>query len=385
MVVLKSRIVLLWTDLHLHKLLSTTIVTIATIMNGLPDNIVEQEQQIKSDDVSEITADDLGSGDLESTFSDFDYVEFAEWDALANKGGEVPPPKHTGNVPSRAVSQSHPSPTEVSSLNPTFTNSVRMGCKTIADLKRRLLETGEGQPEGQQHRQDQDTTEGDAEVQVVPLPVAKRPCLVKSSVNSGNDKHESEVHVVGVIPGLQLPHPRHGCTNHRFDFFCSEKRSSSWTDRTVINMKHCSMCYCYVCEVKADECIDFEKHCNANDRDDMKSYWKFQRHRKHEDLNRRHFRFQCAVHMFRCNNPQCPWPVEMWEQRSWFNKRFCRDCVCYVCNVPVADCDDWSEHCKFKQLLNSDVYLPFPSLPFIYEHAWFLLSLLSHNRQRQQL
>ena len=117
----------------------------------------------------------------------------------------------------------------------------------------------------------------------------------------------------------------------------------SWTQRTIINKKHCSMCYCYVCEVKADECTDFERHCNASDRDEMKSYWKFQRSKKQESKRNRHFRFQCAVHIFRHNRSACPWPVEMWEQRSWFNKRFCRECVCFVCNKPVIDCTDWSE------------------------------------------
>lgn len=268
-----------------------------------------------------------------SSMSDNDFVEFSEWDSEFNgpgDPGEVPPEDE----------QVIPAPVASSNAVIRQANG-RLGCKSLENLKRQLLHKDK---------------EGDEEdVKVLEPPLKRQYCV--PTTEAAQQGSGDSVAVPGIIPGVQMSHPRHGCTKHHFEFFDSTKRDMTWPERTIVNKKHCSMCYCYVCEIKADKCKDFEKHCNANDRDDMKSYWKFQRSKKQDETRNRHFRFQCAVHIFRHNKSACPWPVEMWEQRSWFNKRFCRECVCFVCNKPVIDCTDWSEHCKllsnYPQLIHS--------------------------------
>lgn len=260
-----------------------------------------------------------------STISDSDFLEFSEWDSEFNRPGEpgeVPPPAL--DVRPVPVVSSDTDKCEDKSVQKLRQPNGRLGCKRLANLQQQLLKEDKNQ------RRDLE----DTSVEIVAPPLKRQCCVASPSA------------VAGVIAGIQMSHPRHGCMHHPFECFDSTKRDVSWTDRTEKNKKYCPMCYCFVCEVKADECPDFERHCNANDRDDMKSYWKFQRSKKQEENRNRHFRFQCAVHIFRHSSSACPWPVEMWEQRSWFNKRFCRECVCFVCNKPVIDCADWSEHCE---------------------------------------
>ena len=303
-------------------------------MNPLPIEFVDQKPQRTIGEEEEDSLDSF------STLSDYDFVEFRDWDAKFNqqgKPGEVPPPSDAR--PSHVWSSGDSKP---KSSNAVPHSNGRMGCKQLAVLQRQLL-----LKKTDKHTRDDEDDDSD-HVQIVPSPPAKRQCFVPTNPHDPKDESFANgCEIVGSIPGVQLPHPRHGCTHHRFEFYDAEKRDISWTERTEVNKEHCLTCYCYVCEVKADQCSDFGKHCNANDRDSMKSYWKYQRHRMKEEKSNRHFRYQCAVHIFRSQkNNTCPWPVEMWEQRSWFNKRFCRDCVCFVCNVPVLECPEWSEHCK---------------------------------------
>jgi len=307
-----------------------------------------------------IAEEDEDSMDSFSTLSDYDFVEFSEWDAKFNQlggAGEVPPPpdvcpSHVG----RSTTTGGDAKAERSNTVHRYPNG-RRGCKQLAVLQRQLMlkkQEKHTRDDYDDNNDDDDDKGYDAdEAQIVQPPPAKRQCCVALTNPQGpKDESSSSViaygyEIVGITTGTQSAHPRHGCTHYRFEFYDAENPSTSWADRTKVNQKHCSMCYCYLCEVKADLCPDFAKHCNANDRDSMKSYWKYQRHRIQEEVSNRHFRFQCSIHLFRNHrNNSCPWPVEMWEQRSWFNKRFCRDCVCFVCNMPVLECAEWPEHCK---------------------------------------
>lgn len=315
-------------------------------MEPLPNEPVDEEPQRTT-----TREEDGDSIDSFSTLSDHDFVEFSEWDAKFNRQGtcEVPPPVRPSHARGRSSNADESNKPKSNTVR--YPNG-RRGCKQLALLQRQLLQKKENEDHarGDEEKEDIDDTD---DVQIVPPPPPKRQCLDPTAMNrrsflseETSDAAVTGCQIVRVVPGTQLSHPRHGCTLHRFEFFEANKREIPWAERTRVNMEHCSLCYCYVCEVKADDCTDFEKHCNANDRDSMKAYWKFQRHRMQEDKTNRHFRFQCAVHIFRSQRNSCPWPVEMWEQRSWFNKRFCRDCVCFVCNLPVLECPDWADHCK---------------------------------------
>ncbi|XP_047329890.1 uncharacterized protein LOC124933520 [Impatiens glandulifera] len=71
--------------------------------------------------------------------------------------------------------------------------------------------------------------------------------------------------VKGQIACRDFPHPRHLCANYNF--------------ASTPHSKHCSQCYCYVCDATAP-CLHWgngnnlvDDHCNATD----EPYWRFQR------------------------------------------------------------------------------------------------------------
>lgn len=73
---------------------------------------------------------------------------------------------------------------------------------------------------------------------------------------------DEEIQVLGGNMNFasNMPHPRESCTVHPF----VNPRQSS---KTSGNMQHCPNCYCYVCQVKADDCSMWDKHYNANCRE----------------------------------------------------------------------------------------------------------------------
>jgi hypothetical protein len=251
-----------------------------------------------------------------SEFSDLSRSSFVSY---------LPPAVGTVvSVPKASLHEAMPKREPTTTMK--FANG-RMGCKQLALVKRL-------------QRQKRGLTEDDEEDEVeIVEPPAKMLCV---DISPGKSSHEEEVNVVGVIEGVQFPHPRHGCTKNPFRFF----DSSSWQDRTESNMDYCEKCYCFVCEVPAKSCPEFKKHCHANDRDDMKSYWQYMRHQQTSSEKRQHLRFDCPRYMFRPHRRECPWPVEIWKERAWLNKQHCQECLCYLCDLPVTQCKHWPEHCN---------------------------------------
>lgn len=74
---------------------------------------------------------------------------------------------------------------------------------------------------------------------------------------SGGDE---DFEIVGgnLTVAAEMPHQREACT--RFPFMMNGKAG---TPMGAKNLTHCPQCYCYVCEVKADECTEWSVHCNA--------------------------------------------------------------------------------------------------------------------------
>jgi hypothetical protein len=82
-----------------------------------------------------------------------------------------------------------------------------------------------------------------------------------TDMSDGND-----IEIIGgnFQSAVDMPHQRESCP----------KKSFSFDGMVSINQHYCANCYCYVCEVKASECTDWTRHCNATCR---KASWKSER------------------------------------------------------------------------------------------------------------
>eukprot|EP00602_Paraphysomonas_sp_CaronLab_P013822 CAMPEP_0185041302 /NCGR_PEP_ID=MMETSP1103-20130426/40381_1 /TAXON_ID=36769 /ORGANISM="Paraphysomonas bandaiensis, Strain Caron Lab Isolate" /LENGTH=214 /DNA_ID=CAMNT_0027580957 /DNA_START=87 /DNA_END=728 /DNA_ORIENTATION=- len=61
-----------------------------------------------------------------------------------------------------------------------------------------------------------------------------------------------------------MPHQREACTKYSFVLDFSPSLDSTRRSGAVeANRLHCSKCYCYLCEVPAEECRDWVCHCCA--------------------------------------------------------------------------------------------------------------------------
>lgn len=189
----------------------------------------------------------------------------------------------------------------------------------------------------------------DDEVEVLPdldrFQQAEEP-----SVDASDD---AEIAVVGTKNHVNLPHMRQHCTVHLFN----SNAHLFQTTRDEANQLYCDCCYCYVCDDKASECKLWHKHCNATDQGLDSVQWKRQRaatrtlkekgrwnpeqiaQREEADIppNGKHFRDQCRKTRFSLNHHQ-----------MGQNSVACPDCYCFICHLPVDQCDSWAEAGKFQ-------------------------------------
>ena len=72
-------------------------------------------------------------------------------------------------------------------------------------------------------------------------------------------------------PMAHVPHARCNCRVSTF-ITCSVPTASHPAPPHVLanNMEHCSMCYCFVCDVEASRCTSWKAHCVA---DDVQKHW----------------------------------------------------------------------------------------------------------------
>jgi len=61
-----------------------------------------------------------------------------------------------------------------------------------------------------------------------------------------------------------MPHQREACFENKFVHASMINGLAGGEFQSKMNMKFCRNCYCYVCEVKASECLDWNRHCNAS-------------------------------------------------------------------------------------------------------------------------
>ena len=97
-----------------------------------------------------------------------------------------------------------------------------------------------------------------SDVTVVAPPGA--PTIFAATV-SGNE--DDDMIVVGSKNAVILPHMRCHCTTHPFNHTRPNE---------VAHKASCSMCYCYVCDVKVSECKKWSTHFRASDRSSEKRW-----------------------------------------------------------------------------------------------------------------
>ena len=77
--------------------------------------------------------------------------------------------------------------------------------------------------------------------------------------SDGADDDEIQVESCNVMnPTVHYAHTRDMCGVHKFD------KAGKDAD---LNRLHCPKCYCFVCDVEADQCSEWDEHCHANSQD----------------------------------------------------------------------------------------------------------------------
>jgi len=91
-----------------------------------------------------------------------------------------------------------------------------------------------------------------------------------SSSKGCSGEEEDDMVVVGdkLFAAGDMPHARESCFSYAF-VKPTPAEQGMWggapadATRTSKNVLYCSMCYCYVCDVKASDCGEWQEHCNA--------------------------------------------------------------------------------------------------------------------------
>eukprot|EP00752_Nemacystus_decipiens_P018364 g16475.t1 len=103
----------------------------------------------------------------------------------------------------------------------------------------------------------------DINLDAEPAPPAKR------AKGPGGAADDDDLAVMGTIGTKKLPHNRFACTEHTFG---GHDGSSSHKEK-------CSLCFCYVCDRLASDCLEWSDHCHATDTGPTKYSWKTLRER----------------------------------------------------------------------------------------------------------
>jgi ribosomal protein L37AE/L43A len=138
--------------------------------------------------------------------------------------------------------------------------------------------------------------EDDADIQMIEAPhmvPEDPPPYVKpfASLADQDEKmtdvepEDEDVAVIGTRNRIRLPHMRQHCTDH---LFCigHGKVLPQFVTRLQQNTAHCNLCYCYVCDVLADQCPAWATHCYATDAGPEAPYFKRLRQEKRLEKER---------------------------------------------------------------------------------------------------
>jgi hypothetical protein len=117
----------------------------------------------------------------------------------------------------------------------------------------------------------------DDDVQVVEAPrTIPTAASLAAATDTDTSTNNDEIQVVGTVNQMLLPHMRQHCTSHSFLQNNDPRRLTNKEMKKLSNhnMKVCSLCYCYACDVVASECPKWRVHCLATDRGPMAATWK---------------------------------------------------------------------------------------------------------------
>jgi SNF2-related domain len=107
---------------------------------------------------------------------------------------------------------------------------------------------------------------------------AFRPCLsaqraIKSDLDSADEEDGEDddcllVGSKGTNALTDFPHSRENCVLAPMAVIRSAATASASREDSI-NRKYCANCYCYVCDIPAAECDDWNAHCHARHKDPM--------------------------------------------------------------------------------------------------------------------
>lgn len=102
--------------------------------------------------------------------------------------------------------------------------------------------------------------------------VSPPSALNESHQRQSNADDEEEIEYVGGNMQLasQMPHARESCPQFKFVH-----------NIQVLSLKQCSQCYCFVCELKASECLEWKSHCMATYKNPV---WKRERNARQSKI-----------------------------------------------------------------------------------------------------
>jgi hypothetical protein len=131
------------------------------------------------------------------------------------------------------------------------------------------------------------TTTTDHEEDDVEVMEAPAPRNVPTATTAATRKNNSdEIEVVGTVNQVLLPHMRQHCTEEPFLPYTGGTGTAA-EERLDNNMKLCSLCYCYVCDVEASKCPDWHRHCSATNNGPNGRKWTARRE-EHKQHNKKH-------------------------------------------------------------------------------------------------
>lgn len=108
------------------------------------------------------------------------------------------------------------------------------------------------------------------DVQVMKPTTPTTPAAAASAAD--DDLGDEDFVVVGTTMQVasDMPHQRYSCTTYPFrvepplgPYNRPTESPAMLAERVRINLKHCANCYCYVCDCKVTDCLEWTEHCVA--------------------------------------------------------------------------------------------------------------------------
>jgi hypothetical protein len=118
--------------------------------------------------------------------------------------------------------------------------------------------------------------------------VVKSATPAPSTVDADDDFEDFQIVGTTMQVASDMPHQRYSCTTHPFRmepplgmYGRSAETPAMLAERIRINQKHCANCYCYVCDCKVTECLEWLEHCHATHKE---AKWKLEKDARNSKL-----------------------------------------------------------------------------------------------------